>query len=122
MAKKKIAGNYLDMIPVYAKDCTFVISEKGEVTILVENKGFFNRIAQKCFGKPKISQIHLDRMGNFIWPLLDGTRSVYEIAESVKEEFGEKAQPLYPRLVQYLRNLQAYGFVTLEAAGSKSGG
>lgn len=50
-------------------------------------------------------------MGNFVWPLIDGTRTVYEIAQLVKEEFGEKAEPLYERLVQYIQNLENYGFI-----------
>ena len=53
-------------------------------------------------------------MRNFVWPLIDGTRTVYEIAELVKAEFGDKAEPLYDRLVQYIRNLEAYGFVEVQ--------
>ena len=74
----------------------------------------FNFIAQKLFKKPRISQIHLDEMGNFIWPLMDGERNLIEIAEVVKAEFGEKAEPLYNRLVQYVRTLETYGFITVE--------
>ena len=71
----------------------------------------FHFLAQKILKKPKVSQIHLDEMGNFVWPLIDGTRTVYEIAQLVKEEFGEKAEPLYERLVQYIQNLENYGFI-----------
>ena len=70
--------------------------------------------AKKILKKPKVSQIHLDEMGNFVWPLIDGTRTVYEIAKLVKAEFGDKAEPLYDRLVQYIRNLEAYGFVEVQ--------
>ena len=52
-----------------------------------------------------------DEMGNFIWPLMDGKNTVYDIAEQVKAHFGEKAEPLYNRLVQYMRNLESYGFI-----------
>ena len=107
--KKK--ENYLDYVPVYNPDYTFSIDEQGNVTIFVENKGLFNRIAQLVLKKPKISQIHLDEMGNFIWPLMDGKNTVYDIAEQVKAHFGEKAEPLYSRLVQYMRNLESYGFI-----------
>ena len=71
----------------------------------------FHFLAQKILKKPKVSQIHLDEMGNFVWPLIDGTRTVYEIAQLVKEEFGEKAEPLYERLVQYIQTLENYGFI-----------
>lgn len=111
MSKKKITGNYLDMVPAHASGCRYEISEDGKVTIFIENKGIFHRLAQILFHKPRITQIHLDQMGDFIWTLIDGVRSVYDIGELVKEAFGEKAEPLYPRLVQYMRNLQSYEFI-----------
>ena len=56
-----------------------------------------------------VSYTHLD-----VYKRQDGTRTVYEIAELVKAEFGDKAEPLYDRLVQYIRNLEAYGFVEVQ--------
>ena len=105
--------NYLDYIPVHSEKYSYSISDGGNVTIYMENKGSFNKVAQTLFNKPKVSQIHLDEMGNFIWPLMDGKRTVYDISQLVKEEFGEKAEPLYNRLVQYVRNLESYGFIKL---------
>ena len=114
MSKTKTAsGNYLDFVPVHNKNINFEINEEGNVTLLIENKGFFNLLTQKLFKKPRISQIHLDEMGNFIWPLIDGNHSVYDISELVKEKFGEKAEPLYERLVQYFKVLESYNFVTI---------
>jgi hypothetical protein len=54
-------------------------------------------------------------MGNFIWPLIDGKRTVGDIALLVKAEFGDKAEPLYNRLVVYMRNLEMYHFVVMRA-------
>lgn len=103
--------NYLDYIPVHNERHKWDLDEDGNITIYVENKGVFNRLAQKFLGKPKISQIHLDEMGNFIWSYMDGTYSLYEIAQFVHEEFGEKAEPLYSRFVQYVKNLEKCGFI-----------
>lgn len=112
MAKKKAeAANYLDFVPVHNPEFPFTIDEQGRVIIMQENKGFMNRVAQKFFKKPKISKIHLDEMGNFLWPLMDGKRSIMDLSVLVKEEFGEKAEPLYNRLVQYMKTLEAYGFI-----------
>lgn len=114
MSKKdKKSANYLNYIPKHNEAFPFEIDDEGKVTIFVENKGIFNRIAQKILNKPKVSQIHLDEMGNFIWPLIDDKKSVYEIAGLVKEEFGDKAEPLYNRLVQYMRNLENYNFIIM---------
>lgn len=109
--KKTDDRNYLDFVPVYNEKYPFDINEDGSVIIKVENKGVFNKIAQVVFKKPRISQIHLDEMGNFIWPNIDGKRSIYDIAVLVKEHFKEKADPLYPRIVQYFKTLESYGFI-----------
>jgi len=102
--------NYLDFIPVPERDLKFEIVD-GNVTIFQENTGFFNRVAQKFFKKPKVSQIHLDEMGNFIWPLMDGEKSIGDIALLIKEKFGDEAEPLYDRVVKYFQTLMGYGFV-----------
>lgn len=112
MSKKVVSANYLNYIPKHSK-FPYRVDEDGKVTIFVKNKGFFNRLAQKLLKKPEISQIHLDEMGNFIWPLIDGQRNIYEIAQLVKEEFGEAAEPLYNRLVAYMRNLESYCFIEI---------
>lgn len=105
------SANYLDFIPNHCTSLRYTVDEQGNVTLFQENKGVFHFLAQKMLKKPKVSQIHLDEMGNFVWPLIDGTRTVYEIAQLVKEEFGEKAEPLYDRLLQYIQNLENYGFI-----------
>ena len=119
MANNKKSDNYLNYIPCYNDEYSFDIDDEDKVTILIENKGVFNRLAQKYLKKPKITQIHLDEMGSFIWPLIDGTRSVYDISLLVKEEFGESAEPLYNRIVTYMRTLESYNFVTLKKDGGQ---
>ena len=107
----KKSGNYLEKIPCYKEGLCYETDESGKVTLLIENKGVFNRIAQKLFKKPKISYIHLDEMGSFVWPLIDGEKDITEIGKTVKEHFGEKAEPLYERLAKYFQILESYGFI-----------
>ena len=112
MAKdKNKENNFLDYIPVRVDKYGWEADENGEVNILVENTGVFNRIAQKLLKKPRITKVHLQGIGSFVWPLMDGKRSIYDIGELVKEHYGEEAQPLYPRLVEYTRLLKACGFI-----------
>lgn len=73
--------------------------------------GFYNRLAQKLFHTPPYSDIDLDTFGSFVWKQIDGGRTVYDIAMLVKAEFGQKAEPLYPRLVTYFRTLRNNRFV-----------
>lgn len=105
--------NYLDKVPAFSEKHSWRQEKDGMVTILMENTGFFNRIFQKLLKKPKVSQIHLDEMGSFILPLVDGKRSVYDISVLVKEQFGDKAEPLYERLVKFMQVLEENGFVNL---------
>lgn len=103
--------NYLERIPKRPDELGFSVTEEGLVVLEIENKGVFNRIAQKLFKKPKISYIHLDEMGSFNFQTMDGKMDITEIGKLVKEKFGEDAEPLYERLAQYFQILDSYGFV-----------
>lgn len=109
--KKNRSDNYLDYIPVRSDKYRWEKDEGGNVTVFVENKGVFNKLAQLILKKPKVSQVHLERFGSFIFPLIDGESTVYAIGQRVSEHFGDEAQPLYPRLSQYIRMLHDYGFI-----------
>lgn len=109
--KKQTGENYLEKIPRKKEGLGWSQNDSGEVTLELENTGLANRIAQKLLKKPKISYIHLDEMGNFIWPLIDGERDITAIGELVRGHFGEKAEPLYERLAQYFKTLESYGFI-----------
>lgn len=112
MKKKNVINkNYLEGIPLRHPDISWSKDEEGLVTLEIKNTGLFNRIAQKFFKKPKISYVHLDETGSFVWPLLDGEKDLIKIGECVKEHFGEKAEPLYERLAKYFQILESYHFI-----------
>lgn len=109
MAKKK-EENFLDYIPRH--NVLYPYEEKGgHVEVLVENKGFFNKIAQTLFKKPRHSRIELDEFGSFVWKQMDGEKSVYEIGKAVSARFGKKAEPLYERLSRFVKVLHDNHFV-----------
>lgn len=112
MKNSKVMENYLEKIPVIAGDISWEKDDNGIVTILKENKGIFNRLAQLILKKPKISKIHLDEMGSCVLPYIDGERDIIAIGVYLRESMGEKAEPLYERLAKYFRVLESYGFVT----------
>jgi len=110
--KKADAGaNYLERIPVHAAGIGWKTDDAGIVTLEVANTGWANRIAQKLFRRPKVSYIHLDEHGSYVWPLIDGETDIAGIGVPVKEHFGEAAEPLYPRLAQFFRVLDSYHFI-----------
>ncbi|MBR3969888.1 MAG: PqqD family protein [Ruminococcus sp.] len=120
MKSKSKGENFVEKIPVKSSEIQWSADDDGLVTLHVENKGIANRIAQKLIKKPKISHIHLDEMGSFIWLLIDGEKSVFDIGKPVEEHFGEKALPLYERLSMFIRSLETNGFVSCKNADSSS--
>lgn len=123
MKKKKQQKNYLDLIPERASGLAWTQDDEGIVVLEVENTGVFNRIAQKLFKRPKVTKVHMEQFGSFIWPLIDGKRTVTELADLLKERFGEEAEPLYPRVAKYMQIMESYHFITLldREASSRDG-
>lgn len=111
--KKKQTENYLQKIPTRKSGLAWSQDENGIVTLDRENKGVANRIAQILIKKPKVSFIHLEKFGSFIWLQIDGNRDITTIGKLVKEQFGDEAEPLYERLSQYIRALESNGFITI---------
>ncbi len=112
MKHKAVAiENYLDKIPRRSSRLNWVEEDNGLVILEQQNSGAINRLAQILIKKPRISYIHLDELGSFIWLLIDGNKNIYRIAQEVSRHFGENAEPLYERLAKYFETLKSYGFV-----------
>lgn len=112
--KKKLDQNYLDFVPALNPAYEWYVDEDGIVRIQVVHKGFINRIAQRVFYAPEKSKLALDVFGSFVWQRINGSRTVYDIGELVKEEFGEDAEPLYPRLARFLQLLKNNGYIGIQ--------
>lgn len=109
MSKK--SQNFLDVVPIHHKSCSFHINDESLVVIDIEHKGFYNIIAQKIFKKPRFSHITLDEFGTFVYNSIDGKHTIYDISILVHAKFGEKAEPLIERLVQYIHILRNNNFI-----------
>ena len=109
--KKKNLENFLEKIPCRKPEINWSQDEEGLVTLSMQNRGFANLLAQKILKKPKVSFIHLEKFGSFIWVNIDGKRDILAIGKLVKEQFGENAEPLYERLAQYVKALESNGFI-----------
>ena len=109
MAKKKEQENYLDYVPVISPKHTWSVDD-GQVTIHMVHNGFYDKIAQKFFRRPRVSHIKLEGQGNFVFQQIDGKRNIGEIALLVEKEFGED-KALYERLIKFVQILRNNGFV-----------
>ncbi len=114
--KKKIRLNYLESIPVRSTERPWRTDEDGIVEIDMENKGFYNFLAQKFFRKPRISHISLDKYGSVVWQSIDGTNSINDIIKIMEREFPNEKERMLDRIVTYMATLQRSGFVTVKGA------
>ena len=108
--KQKKSENYLEKIPQKNPKFRYVKEKSELITIEIDNKGFFNRALQLLIKKPRVSYMHLDEFGSFVVEAIDGTKNLIQIGELVKEHFGDKAEPLYERLSQFIGILSSHGF------------
>lgn len=108
----KKAKNYMDYIPVRNRRIRTGVKENGRVELAVQNRGFFNRIAQLFFRRPKVSYIELDEYGSYLWQQLDGETDIYGLSQKMKSRFGEEAEPVVERLVQFMKTLQVNHYIS----------
>ena len=87
--KKELQINYLDLIPERSAQLRWHTDIRGRMVLEIENKGAFNTIAQKLFGKPRYTKIHLDDNGTFIWPLIDGRKTVEAVSYNTSDAADE---------------------------------
>ena len=110
----KTEQNFLEFIPKRSEHLTWKTDQKGIVTLDVKNTGLMNKIMQKVFLKPEVTHIHLDEVGSFVWPLIDGKKTIVELSKDVDAAFGDKASPLYERLAKFFQILESYHFIELK--------
>jgi len=102
--------NLLELIPV--KNMQWEKKEDGLIVLL---KPKFKHPFFKKHILPRLKypfyKVKLDDVGSFVWERCDGKKTVKEIAHGLKEEFGEKVEPLYNRLALFLQNLEKNRFI-----------
>ena len=102
--KKKDSKNYLDFIPEKNPEIEYETGEDGIITVLIEWKGFYHKLAQRFFRRPRVSEIKLDKLGTFVWNSIDDKKDVHAISKELEAEFPSMEQPL-TRLIKYLEIL-----------------
>ncbi|MCC6049373.1 MAG: PqqD family protein [Thermofilum sp.] len=90
-------------------------NEKGEVVITIKlepsKPGLFSGFVKE----PTERKIVLDAVGGFVWELMDGERTVGEIAERVSERFKLHRREAQASLLAYLQMLASRGLIALVA-------
>jgi hypothetical protein len=111
------APNVMEMIPTHRAK----FEKKDGVIILLAPK--FKNIFFVKHIMPRMKQpnykIQLDAFGTSVWNLIDGEKSVFEIAKELKTEYGESVEPVYERLGLFVNMLAQRHFITLSLAGMR---
>lgn len=75
--------------------------------------------------QPRLKRPHirvkLDELGTFVWRRLDGATPFCRIAEAMREQFGEHAEPSEARLKAFFTLLYKDNFVKLFTPGPAVG-
>ena len=109
--KYRVSENFMDTVYAPADNIPYSENDKGMTVLKVENKGFFNFIAQKLFHRPRFSHISLDKYGTVLWKSLNGKQSVSDICRIMNEAFPEEKDRMLDRTIHFLRILAVNKFI-----------
>jgi hypothetical protein len=102
--------NLFDLIPVINEHIT--TENEGELSVIAFPR-FKNAFLQKHLvpkHKSPVIRIRLEAHGTAVWHLIDGQRTVGEIADALASHFDGEANYAY-RIAAYFSQLQAQGFI-----------
>ena len=108
---RKLSANYMDLVFTKNAEIQRRGKEDGLVEVDMENKGFFNSLAQKFFHRPRVSHIALDKYGTTLWLALDGTATVNDLLNKMNEAFPAETDKMLNRVVQFLTTLETWEFI-----------
>ena len=109
MTKNNKQENFLLYLPE-KKHSTFE-EKSNKIYLVFHHDKLIEKLLQKLFKKPAITDIELDELGSEVWRLIDGKRNVLQIIEEMKEKFGEKCEPINERLILFIRYLNRRNWI-----------
>lgn len=99
-----------EIVPV--QNVEFNTEADGTITLLKPK--FSSKFSQKYI-IPRMKYphyyVHLDEVGSTTWLAIDGKRNALEIGEHIKDQLGDKIEPLYERLGMFLAKLKNEKFI-----------
>ena len=116
--KKKNDNNYLDYIPVKNPEIEYETDDNGKVTVYIEWKGFYHRIAQKFFHRPRVSDVKKDDYGSFVWLAIDDKKDVHQLSKELDARFPKMEKSL-SRLIKFLEILHDNHLIRWKGEKSK---
>lgn len=107
--------NLLLITPIRNNQISWSLKKDGLVQLKITRKGLLFSVLKLIYRDlPEHTFLDLDEIGSEVWCLCDGRNTVYDISTKLADKFGAKAEPLYPRLVTYLKILRQNGLIHLK--------
>jgi len=90
-------------------------AEDKRIVLLVPKfrSGPVARWIQSWLPRPHI-RVRLDEFGSFMWKCCDGSTSIESIAERMRQQFGERVEPVHNRLSMFMNKLTRGDLLTFE--------
>lgn len=104
--------NFMLYIPK-KKHKTFEVNN-GIVKLVFYHEKWMEKFARWLVKKSNISDMELDKLGSRVWLLIDGNNTVHHIGKIISTEFGQSAEPVYDRLLMFLRFLNKKGWIIFD--------
>ncbi len=108
--KKELELNLLELIPEAVVE--YETEEDGTIVLLAPR--FKNRLMKRIF-EPRLKnpymKIRLDEIGTSAWKSIDGSKTVGDIGQVLREEFGEDIEPCFERLSMFFSQLELSEFI-----------
>lgn len=114
---EEAVDNFLLYVP-HKKHMEWV-EKKGKVYLIFHHNHPVQKVANWLVKKSNTTDLELDDMGSAVWKAIDGKRNVYEIGEEIKRKFGDNCEPLYERLIMFVRYLNRRGWIYFENKEAK---
>lgn len=97
----------LSIIYKISDELEYEIGSDSIVTILEKQDHMVQKFFRKLkFNIPEYKKTSLDEYGSCVFLLIDGRRTVRDIGESLEAKYGDKAHPLYERLLLFLNHIE----------------
>ena len=97
----------LNIVYKINESLTYDVDNKGVVTILEKQnhkvQNFFRKLKFKI---PEYKKIAFDEYASFVFLQIDVIKTVKEIGEALELKFGDKAHPVYERLLLFLNHIE----------------
>lgn len=106
---KEKQDNFLLYIP-NKKHTLYEVKNKRVFLIFHHDKAI-EKLLRWLVKKPYISDVELDEIGSEIWFLINGENTIYDIGQKLFNKFGSRCEPIYDRLILYIRYLNKKGWI-----------